>query len=744
MEDNNTIIEKLSLEDKIKIVTGKEFWYTHPLEKFGLKSILLTDGPSGIRKQNEGADALGLTDSVETIGFPSLALIASSFDKTLANQYGRLLGDIANSEGVNVLLGPGINIKRSPLGGRNFEYMSEDPLVAGALASEYVKGVQSKGVGTSVKHFAANNRENQRFTSSSNVEDRALREIYLSAFEKVVKSAQPATVMSSYNLLNGTAVSENKWLLTDVLRNEWGFKGTVVSDWSAVKNRVPSLKAGLNLEMPGKDEYTTAEIKKAIADGDLEEGVLDQSVDRVLSLIKNYQNEQDTGSYDKDEYHEFAREIAGKSMILLKNENETLPIKPEESIGVIGALAQNPRHQGGGSSKVNPYKVTTPLHALRQGMNCNYAEGYKIDEINTDESLFSEAVKTAENNAHVVLFLGYPENYETEGLDKENLNLPENQRALLEAVAEVNRNVTVVLQNGGIVLAPWADKVSAIVETYLPGEAGGEALADILTGRVNPSGRLAETVPKRIEDVPSYLSFNQSKQEENYYEGIYVGYRYYDTKKIPVQYPFGHGLSYTTFEYNHLNIEQKEDVFEISCDVKNTGSYDGDEVVQLYVGNKTSDIDMPSKELRAFERVSLKQGETQTVTVKIPFDSLRWYNSRTQKWQIDDGEYEMYVGRSIEDIRLTQEFKLERNLGTELEWIHQDTYVSEIVENQDMFEEALQKHGIDQLIKATNDDEGLAALFENMPIRSLIMVGLKTENLNRFIEDANEIIKNQK
>lgn len=416
--ENREIIESLSLEEKIKVITGKEFWYTHPLEAFGLKSLLLTDGPSGVRKQNEGADALGLTDSIETIGFPSMALIASSFDKSLAYHYGASLGGIAKSEGVNVVLGPGVTMKRSPLGGRNFEYMSEDPLLSGELAAQYVKGVQSKGVGTSVKHFATNNRENQRFTSSSNVEERALREIYLSAFEKVVKAAQPATVMSSYNKLNGVPVSENKWLLTDVLRNEWGYKGVVVSDWSAIKNRAPSLKAGLDLEMPGKDQFTVDELKKAVANGSLEESVLDISVDRVLSLIKIYQAESEPDGYDKDEYHALAKGIASKSIILLKNEQNALPLG-NKNLAVIGELAEKPRHQGGGSSKVNPYKVTTPLDALKQEkVNYEYSRGYLIDESKVDKDTQDEAVEKAKAHEQVLLFLGYPERYETEGFDK--------------------------------------------------------------------------------------------------------------------------------------------------------------------------------------------------------------------------------------------------------------------------------------------------------------------------------------
>lgn len=738
---NNEIIKNLSLEEKIKIVTGHAFWYTHDLEDKGLNALLLTDGPSGVRKQEEGADALGLNQSIKTISFPSLALIASSFDKNLLRQYGEYLGQIAKSEKVNVLLGPGINIKRNPLAGRNFEYMSEDPLVAGKLATAYINGLQYQGIGSSVKHFAANNRENQRFTNSSNIDERTLREIYLSAFETVVKYAQPATIMSSYNAINHVPVSENKWLLTDVLRNEWGYQGVVVSDWSAVKHRSNSLKAGLNLEMPGKGQSTLTEVTNAVKNGELDEHILDISVDRVLTLIKQHQIKDEAQSYDKASYHDFSRVLASKSIILLKNENNNLPIN-SSSLGLIGELAAKPRIQGGGSSKVNPYNIVTPLEAFNKHQ-VEYAQGYYISNHEVDQKLQQEAVKVAQQNDQVILFLGYPESYETEGFDKNALALPDNQLTLLDAVTRENQNVTVVLQNGGTVLMPWAHKVKSIVETYLSGEAVGEAIKDVLTGKQNPAGKLTETVPKRLEDVPSYLTFNQSKAEEDYREGIYVGYRYYDTKHIKTQFPFGHGLSYTTFEYSNIKIAPQENSLKINLDIKNTGKIFGEEVIQVYIGNRASDIDMPLKELRDFERIALDANESKIITFDIPYKALRWFNNNTRQWQIDDGEYVVYVGSSVEDIRLEQSITLDITNQTKSYWIHEDTYVYELVLRKNEIKQSLKQYQLDELIGKVTEDPELAPLFENLPLRSLIMLDMDIATVHDFINAANEELKHK-
>lgn len=733
------IISNLSIDDKIKLITGHHFWYTHPLKEYDLESLLLTDGPSGIRKQSEGADALGLNKSIETIAFPGLALVTSSFNKKLLNRYGTLLGSIAKSERVNILLGPGVNIKRHPLGGRNFEYMSEDPFLTGILASEYVKGVESQGVGTSVKHFVANNRENQRFSNSSNIDMRTLREIYLKPFEMIVKRSMPATVMTSYNLLNHVYVSENRWLLTDILRNEWNYQGLILSDWAAIKDRAKALKAGLDLEMPGKDSYTINELKVALHNGDINEEMLNKSAERVIDTIQRYQSEQEPEPYDKDAFHEAVKDIANDSAILLKNNHQTLPLA-SKTFSVIGDLAEQPRFQAGGSSKVNPYHVVSPVEALKNDMNA-FAKGYDINEEDSNNELVKEAVELAKKEENIVLFLGYPEHYEGEGYDKTTLNLPDNQVQLLNELYKVNKNIVVVLQNGAVILMPWEDKAQSIVETYLPGEAVGESIRDILLGTVNPSGKLAESIPKRIEDIPSYYSFNKSKSEENYLEGLFVGYRHYDTKRIDVQFPFGHGLSYSNFEYSNLNIDVNATHLDIQFDVTNTGQYDGATVPQIYVGNQTSDIEMPTKELKAFEKVYLERNQTTTVKVTIPFDDLRWFNAQTNLWQFDHGLYELFIGESVSDIRLNSTVNIiNEQLDIQQPLINEDTYLYEVIERKDEMSHALEKYEFDKMISNINEDKSLAPLFKNMPLRSLIMVNLDINKIYRFIEEANKEI----
>jgi beta-glucosidase len=733
------IINTLSLEDKIKLITGKEFWYTQPLEKYGLKSLLLTDGPSGIRKQSEGSDALGLNKSIETIAFPGLALVASSFNKKLLNNYGELLGIIAKSEGVNILLGPGVNIKRNPFGGRNFEYMSEDPFLAGTLAAEYVKGVESQGVGTSVKHFVANNRENQRFSNSSNIDMRALREIYLKPFEIITKKAQPASIMSSYNLLNHVYVSENSWLLTDILRNEWNYNGLIVSDWAAIKNRTKALKAGLDLEMPGKGDYTVNELKIALQNGDINENLLNKSVERVINTIQKYQLDSTSESYNKEELHQAAKEIADESTILLKNNDNILPLKTK-SFSIIGDLAENPRFQGGGSSKVNPYKVISPLESLHDNIN-HFAKGYNINDEISNDDLLKEAVNIAENEENIVVFLGYPEHFEGEGYDKTTLNLPNNQVELLRALYKVNQNIIVVLQNGGIVLMPWENETKAIIETYLPGEAVGESIKDILLGTVNPSGKLAETIPKYVEDIPSYYSFNKSKTEENYLESIFVGYRHYDTKNIDVQFPFGHGLSYSDFKYSNLKVSKNTNKLDIQFDITNTSAFSGVTVPQIYIKNNVSDIEMPKKELKAFERVYLKDNETKTIEVSISFADLRWFNVQTNLWEFDYGHYDIFIAESVSDIRLKSSVNItNEELDNISDLITGDTYLYEIIERKNEIHNTLKKYEFDKMISNVEQDDALAPLFKNMPLRSLIMLNIDFNDINNFIDEANEEI----
>ena len=530
MSKITSIISGLSLKEKADLVSGKDFWFTAQVS--GLDRMMVSDGPSGLRKQADASNALGLNKSVVAVNFPSSSLTAASFDRALLQELGRNLGQAAKAERVGILLGPGINLKRSPLAGRNFEYFSEDPYLTGELTSSYVQGVQESGVGVSLKHFAANNREDQRFTASSNIDQRSLHELYLSAFEKAVKMARPATIMCSYNAINGTLNSQNQRLLTQILREEWGFKGLVMSDWGAVSDHVAALKAGLDLEMPGKGNESTSEIIEAVNKGQLDEKVLERAASRVIQMVEKWQPENKTViSYDLEKQHRFARQLAGESIVLLKNEQQLLPLKSNQSLAVIGQLAEKPRYQGSGSAHVNAFNTTTPLKVVQDILpKTAYQAGYQIDSDQIDQQAEQAAVDLAKQADQVVVFSGFPSSYESEGFDKKTISLPDNQNHLIERLAAVNKKIIVVLENGSALEMPWVGQVEAIVETYLAGEAVGEATWDILFGRVNPSGKLAESFPIKLADNPTYLTFNADRKNENYHEGLFVGYRYYDKK----------------------------------------------------------------------------------------------------------------------------------------------------------------------------------------------------------------------
>ena len=727
-------VQQLTLPEKAALVTGQDYWYTAQIAAHKIPSIMMTDGPSGLRKQAQSADALGLNGSVEAICFPGSALTASSFDQSLLYQLGQQLGQAARANQVSILLGPGINVKRSPLAGRNFEYLSEDPFVAGKLATSYVQGVQSQGVGVSVKHFAANNRENQRFTASSNIDERALREIYLSAFEKVVKKAHPATIMCSYNALNGVLNSQNYRLLTQILRNEWGFAGVVLSDWGAVADHVAAIKAGLDLEMPGNGEESVQQIVYAVQQGELEESLLDTAVLRVLQLVEKYGLTQDKQplNYSKEAQHKFAQKAAEDSMILLKNEEQILPLQKSDKIALIGELARQPRYQGGGSSHVNSYQVVDPLTAAQQSdYAVEFAAGYTLDSNDSAPQLVDQALQLAQRSDKVVFFAGIPEQDESEGFDKKSLDLPRNQVELLTRIAQVNPQIIVVLQNGSVVTMPWAPQAQAILETYLAGEAVGVATWNILTGAVNPSGKLAETFPLQLADNPTYGTFNANTTAENYYESIYVGYRYYDTKQKPVRYPFGHGLSYTTFSYSDLKINSTNDQVQVTFKLTNTGSVTGREVVQLYIRNLTSAVDMPWQELKGFQKVALQPGASQVVHFTLKRRSFAWYNSQAHKWQVDNGSYEIRIGQSSRQIELRQ--TIEVQLGVEpKEDINLNTYLKDIIYREDLQKPLAQaglQTSIDQILTAQSN----STLLENMPLRALVMLGAKMSQIQTFL-----------
>lgn len=728
---DQAFVEGLTLEERAALVSGKDFWFTAKVP--GVDRMMMSDGPSGLRKQDIGAAPSEVNNSIDAVCFPSSALTASSFDDDLLFRLGRHLGVAANAEKLGVLLGPGVNIKRSPLAGRNFEYFSEDPLLAGRMGTAYVKGVQSQGVGVSVKHFAANNRENQRFTSSSNIDERALREIYLAQFERIVKEAHPATLMCSYNRLNGTLNSQNQRLLTDILRNEWGFNGLVMSDWGAVADHVAAVKAGLDLEMPGKGQASVDEIISAVKDGRLQESTLNRSVLRVLRMVARWGKDVTKPEpYDKGEQHEFARQLADNSIVLLKNDNGQLPLTSNDSIAIIGELAVKPRYEGGGSSHVNAHHVVTPLTAAPG--NAEYAAGYSLATAEPDQKLVQAALQLAKDKDRVIFFAGFPEQMETEGFDKETLSLPANQSDLLTKVTKVNPNVVVVLENGSVVEMPWADQVPAIVETYLAGEAVGEATWDILTGRVNPSGKLSETFPLRLQDNPTYGTFGKDHDEEDYREGIFVGYRYYDLHDMVVRFPFGHGLSYTTFTYSDLQVSEGHDNVKVAFTISNSGQVAGKEVAQLYVANHISRVVMPVKELRDFVKVELQPGESRTVSLTLSRRAFSYYNVGKEQWEADNGEYELLVGSSSRDIRLSTKFELTIGVNP-LGEITGDTYIGDIWNDKDPHvQSALRKSGLYDVLKPLMSDEQWVAISANMPLRSLAATGVDEKVRQAFME----------
>ena len=635
----------LTLPEKAALVAGGGFWSTLAIERAGIPSVSLTDGPHGLRKQAEGGDHLGIGESIASTCFPPAAGIASSFNVDLVERVGRALGDEARAEDVAVLLGPGVNIKRSPLCGRNFEYFSEDPLVSGELGAAWVRGIQSRGVGASLKHFAANNQETNRMTVSAEVDERTLREIYLPAFERIVKREQPWTVMCSYNKVNGVYASESRWLLTEVLRNEWGFEGLVVSDWGAVDDRAAALAAGMDLEMPGPQSSSERAILDAVASGAVSESVLDESVARVRALVDRAQPRTD--GYDSDAHHQLAREAAVESIVLLRNEGGALPFEPEERIAVIGEFARSPRFQGAGSSQVVSTRVESALEALMPRASVEFAPGYSL-AAGDDTALRVEATALAARCDAALVFVGLPEGDESEGFDRQHLELPSAHVELIRAVAAVNPRTIVVLTNGGVVsLEPWHDEVAGILECWLLGQAGGAAIADVVLGHANPSGRLAETIPLRLQDSPSFLNFPGDNNSVRYGEGVFVGYRYFEAADVPVRYPFGFGLSYTAFAYSDLEV----DATSARVTVTNTGDRPGAEVVQVYVEPLESPVRSPVRELRAFRKVWLGPGQAITVTIPLEARAFSYWDVTTDRWQ-SGGAYEVAVGVSASSMVL--------------------------------------------------------------------------------------------
>ena len=662
MTDLPEIIKKMSLEEKAALCTGAGPWTTTPVEHLGIPEMTVSDGPHGVRRVKNVQDFV--SQSIPATCFPTAVSMASTWDVELIQEIGEAIAEECIALEVDVILGPGVNIKRTPLCGRNFEYYSEDPYLAGEMAVGFIRGVQSKGVGTSLKHYAANNQEYQRSTISSELNERTLMEIYLPAFEAAVKRAKPWTVMCSYNKLNGTFAAENHQLLTEILRDQWGFDGFVVSDWGAVHNRVEALQAGLDLEMPGPREKRVEAVINAVRSGDLEEAVLDQAVRRILEVVFRASETDQGGSFDVSGHHALARRAAGEGMVLLKN-NGILPLKSPSHLAVIGHSAKEAYFQGRGSSHINPTQVDNPYVELQKvagEAELSFAEGYPGDE-GFDQALIDEAVTNAQSADVALLYISLPATKESEGYDRPDLDLTTHQVALIKAVSAVQPNTVVILNNGApLVMGEWIDGAAAVLEAWMMGQAGGGAVADVLYGKVNPSGKLAETFPLKLADTPAYINYPGENGVVRYGEGLYVGYRYYDAKDVPTLFPFGHGLSYTTFKYQNPEVSSPSfrdvDGLTVSVQVTNTGKLPGKEVVQVYVKDHQSKLARPPKELKGFVKVALEPGESKTVSVNLGFRSFAYYHPAYGQWITEDGDFDILIGSSSADIRCTETVSL--------------------------------------------------------------------------------------
>lgn len=700
--DVPALLAALTIEEKAALCSGSGFWHTREVERLGIPNIMVADGPHGLRKQTVSGDDVGMGLSVPATCFPTAAALGSSWDVELVRRVGAAVADEARAEDVGVVLGPGINIKRSPLCGRNFEYLSEDPVLSGDLGAALVHGLQDRGVGASLKHYAVNNQETDRLRVSADVDDRALREIYLAGFERVVTTAAPWTVMCSYNRINDVYASQDPWLLTTVLRDEWGFDGLVVSDWGAVDDNIAAVAAGLDLEMPSTGGVSAARLVAAVTEGDLDEAVLDLAVERLLLLLdRALPGVEADDTVDLDANHALARSLGAECAVLLKNEprdgTPLLPLAPAPGshLAVIGEFARTPRYQGAGSSKVNASTVTNALDELRAAFAerddqvvVDFAAGFGIDTTDGDADLQAEAVALARTADTVVVFLGLPASAESEGFDRTHLDLPANQTDLLQAISAVTDRVVVVLSNGAVVsLAGWIDQAAGVLEGWLLGQAGGGAIADVLVGAVNPSGRLAETIPLRLQDTPCYLSFPGEDSHVRYGEGIFVGYRHYDAVGRDVSFPFGHGLSYTTFDHHDLQVEvvdgdpslapsARERVL-VTVAVTNTGPVAGKEVVQVYVSDPDAHVARPVRELKAFAKVHLAPGETKTVAFALTGRDLSYWSTRTDGWELEGGTFVVSVGASSRDLRQTASVEVDpgpwvvplHGMSTLQEWI---------------------------------------------------------------------------
>jgi len=648
------VIAKLSLREKCALLSGATVFETHALPNKGVPAIWLSDGPNGLRKQAGPADHLGLNPSEPATCFPTAATVANSWDPALGEEIGKALGEETASYSVNVILGPGLNTKRSPLCGRDFEYFSEDPYLSGKLAAGYVRGIQSVGVSACPKHFAANNQELRRMASNSVLDGRTLRELYLTGFEIAVKEGRPKCIMTSYNRVNGTYANENHHLLQDILHGEWGYDGAVVTDWGGSNDHVEGVREGSTLEMPCPGFGSAKRLMQAVAEGRLPESAVDARVDELLELVFTTDAAVKAAPkrFDRDAHHALARRAAAESVVLLKNEDDLLPLKPGQRVALIGDFAQTPRYQGAGSSSVNATRVDNLKDAAEADdiTLAGFCAGYERSGT-PNPAFVEEAAALARKADVVVLCMGLDESSESEGLDRSHICIPENQKQLLEAVAQANENLVVVLSAGSVVETGWVSRCKAVLHAYLGGQAGAGAIMDVLTGRVNPSGKLAETLPLTYEDTPAARYFPGKQQNVEYREGLYIGYRYYETAHVPVRYPFGYGLSYTTFAYSDL----KADADKVTFTITNTGSRAGAEIAQLYVAKADAAVFRPEKELKGFAKVFLQAGECKTVTIPLDDKAFRYWNVKTDRWETEGGSYQLLVGASVQDIRLRAE-----------------------------------------------------------------------------------------
>ncbi|QDZ15700.1 glycoside hydrolase family 3 C-terminal domain-containing protein [Humibacter ginsenosidimutans] len=755
--DVDALISQLTLEEKAALVTGDGFWHTRAIERLGIPSIVLSDGPHGVRRQPANQEN-GIGGSYPATCFPPAVGLGSTWDAELVERVGEALGDESNALDVQVLLGPGINIKRSPLCGRNFEYFSEDPLIAGSLGAALIRGIQSKGVGTSLKHYAANSQETDRFRVSADMDERTAREIYLAGFERAVKEASPATLMAAYNRLNGVYATEDHWLLTDVLREEWGFDGLVVSDWGAVNDRDAAVAAGLDLEMPESEAGPTA-IVAAVRGGSLDEAALDAAVRNVLRLVLDHAHlKADAGRALAvpddlvEAHHDLAREVASRAAVLLKNDGEILPLSTEASIAVVGEFARNPRYQGAGSSQIVPTRLDDALTQIRQiaGSGVTFAPGFTLDGSGDAAALRSEAVAVATAAQVVVVFLGLPSVAESEGYDRENIDLPVDQIALLAEVAQANPNVVVVLSNGSAVrVSDWQAGARAVLEGWLLGQGGGRATADILFGIANPSGRLTETIPEKLEDNSAFLVYPGRDGHLPYGDGVFVGYRWYDARELPVSYPFGHGLSYTTFQYSGLSLsmtgEDADLAVHASVTVTNTGTVAGREIVQLYVSAPSAEVRRPLNELRGFRAVPLEPGESREVSFTLGFRDFAYFHPTLKRWYVENGSVDILVGASSRDIR--ERGSVELRVNEPVAPLDRQSTVAEWMKHPggQQVLQGLIKQAAAQNPEAAMmfQDQELITMMGSMPLRRIGRfpgIGLDDQALDAIVAQANAAV----